>query len=166
MRLWTVDRSKAITIPYCNQFSCEHADPTAFRGQTTRRRGSYKIKDPLTMQPTTIRTVPVVSACGRARFTALTSQLIRLEWSMDGGFEDRPSIHFVQRDAGLRLSPGDFYPWFRHGPVSGDPGHVKIRYEESTLVMETEHLTLRYGNLPIETWDGQLSVTVCWDGVP
>jgi hypothetical protein len=44
--------------------------------------------------------------------------------------------------------------------VSGDPGPVKISYDESNLVMETEHLVLRYGNLPIETWDGQLTVTV------
>ncbi|MBX3396551.1 MAG: hypothetical protein KF841_14410 [Phycisphaerae bacterium] len=34
---------------------------------------------------------------GRARFTALTPCLIRLEWSADGRFEDRPSLAFIDR---------------------------------------------------------------------
>lgn len=34
---------------------------------------------------------------GRARFTALTPRLIRLEWSADGRFENRPSLAFIDR---------------------------------------------------------------------
>jgi alpha-glucosidase (family GH31 glycosyl hydrolase) len=34
---------------------------------------------------------------GNARFTVLTPQLIRMEWSADGRFEDRPSLVFIQR---------------------------------------------------------------------
>lgn len=35
---------------------------------------------------------------GRARFTVLTSQLIRMEWSADGKFEDHASFVFLNRD--------------------------------------------------------------------
>ena len=34
---------------------------------------------------------------GKARFTVLTSQLIRMEWSEDGVFEDRASLTFINR---------------------------------------------------------------------
>lgn len=33
----------------------------------------------------------------QARFTVLTSRLLRLEFSPDGTFEDRPSLAFVNR---------------------------------------------------------------------
>jgi len=38
-----------------------------------------------------------VVTVGHARFTVLTSRLIRLEWSADGRFEDRPSFVFLNR---------------------------------------------------------------------
>lgn len=34
---------------------------------------------------------------GNARFTLLTDRMVRCEWSVDGKFEDRPSITFVNR---------------------------------------------------------------------
>ena len=34
---------------------------------------------------------------GNARFTVLTPQLIRMEWSEDGKFEDRATLTFVNR---------------------------------------------------------------------
>jgi alpha-glucosidase len=34
---------------------------------------------------------------GHARFTVLTPQMIRMEWSADGTFEDRPSMVFINR---------------------------------------------------------------------
>lgn len=38
-----------------------------------------------------------VVVAGNARFTVLTPQLIRMEWSEDGVFEDRASLTFINR---------------------------------------------------------------------
>ncbi|MEI3554932.1 MAG: hypothetical protein V8Q54_10205 [Alistipes senegalensis] len=45
-----------------------------------------------------------VVEAGNARFTVLTPQLIRMEWSKDGRFEDRATLTFVNhgRHAGLQ----------------------------------------------------------------
>ncbi|MFZ0216850.1 MAG: hypothetical protein WAM30_13035, partial [Candidatus Dormiibacterota bacterium] len=34
---------------------------------------------------------------GSARFTVLTSRLLRMEWSPDAGFDDRPTYAFPNR---------------------------------------------------------------------
>ena len=39
--------------------------------------------------------------CGNARFTVLTSRLIRMEWSEDGVFEDRATLGVVNRNLPL-----------------------------------------------------------------
>ena len=39
-----------------------------------------------------------VVVAGNARFTVLTPQLIRMEWSEDGVFEDRATLTFVNRN--------------------------------------------------------------------
>ena len=39
-----------------------------------------------------------VVVAGNARFTVLTPQLIRMEWSEDGVFEDRASLTFINRN--------------------------------------------------------------------
>ena len=38
-----------------------------------------------------------VVVAGNARFTVLTPQLIRMEWSADGKFEDHASLVFINR---------------------------------------------------------------------
>lgn len=38
-----------------------------------------------------------VVSCGNARFTVLTPQMVRMEWSADGKWEDRKSLTFVNR---------------------------------------------------------------------
>lgn len=63
---------------------------------------------------------------GHARFTVLTPQLIRMEWSADDRFEDRASLVFLNR----RLS----VPQFTHSQ-QGD-----------TLTLETSALRLVYRN--------------------
>lgn len=42
-----------------------------------------------------------VVIAGNARFTVLTPELIRMEWSEDGKFEDRASLIFINRDLQL-----------------------------------------------------------------
>lgn len=65
-----------------------------------------------------------VVVAGDARFTVLTPQLVRMEWAAEGRFEDAPSLVFLNR----RL------------PV---PRFTR-RDEQGWLVIETEHLALRY----------------------
>jgi len=62
---------------------------------------------------------------GHARFTVLTSQLIRMEWAADGKFEDRASLVFLNR----RLP----VPAFTHETAPGGGGTV-IKTSKLTLV--------------------------------
>ncbi len=61
---------------------------------------------------------------GKARFTLLTSRLLRLEYSPSGDFEDRPSQAF----------------WYRKQEVPSN----EFRRRDGWLEIETEHLVLRY----------------------
>ena len=65
-----------------------------------------------------------VVVAGNARFTVLTPQLIRMEWSEDGVFEDRATLTFVNRKTEV--------PQF------------KVINGRSKVVIRTEKLTLTY----------------------
>ena len=65
-----------------------------------------------------------VVTSGNARFTVLTPQLIRLEWSGDGKFEDRASLVFLNRK--LPVPP------------------FTARADGDVLVIKTSALELRY----------------------
>jgi len=65
-----------------------------------------------------------VIVAGRARFTVLTPTLLRLEWTPDGVFEDRPSLFAVRR----RFTVPPF----------------EQRLDEQRLMIRTEVLTLNY----------------------
>ena len=39
-----------------------------------------------------------IVVAGNARFTVLTSQLIRMEWAEDGVFEDNATLTFINRN--------------------------------------------------------------------
>lgn len=65
-----------------------------------------------------------VVTSGNARFTVLTPQLIRMEWSADGQFEDRATLTFVNRET----------------PVP----EFKVRESRSKLTITTPALTLTY----------------------
>lgn len=61
---------------------------------------------------------------GHARFTVLTPEMVRMEWSVDGKFEDRPSFVFLNR----KLAVPEF----------------KVTHKGKALSIETSALTLRY----------------------
>jgi alpha-glucosidase (family GH31 glycosyl hydrolase) len=67
---------------------------------------------------------------GNARFTVLTPQLIRMEWSATGKFEDHASLVFINR----RLP----VPKFEKTVLSGGP------LSSGTLTIHTDALTLTY----------------------
>ena len=66
-----------------------------------------------------------VVTSGNARFTVLTPQLVRMEWSEDGVFEDRATLTFINRTTPV--------PEFR------------VRESRSKLTITTSALTLTYG---------------------
>jgi alpha-glucosidase len=88
---------------------------------------------------------------GKARFTVLTPQMIRMEWAADGKFEDHASFVFINR----RL------------PV---PAYTKKIYQSGSgqcLTLETQKLKLRYGPQPSSDgkFDAQdLTVTFVLNG--
>ena len=61
---------------------------------------------------------------GNARFTVLTPQMIRMEWSEDGKFEDRATLTFVNR----KLEVPEF----------------KVKQSKSKLTITTSNVTLTY----------------------
>ncbi len=65
-----------------------------------------------------------VVVSGPARFTVLTSRLIRLEYAPDGRFEDRPSQAF----------------WYRRQPVPD----FQVDRADDGITLTTEHLRLEY----------------------
>ncbi len=81
---------------------------------------------------------------GNARFTVLTPELIRMEWSNDGKFIDSPSLVFVNRNL----------------PV---PPHRSFT-ENGWLVIKTSGLTLRYKKDSGEFDKDNLSIEMNFDG--
>jgi alpha-glucosidase (family GH31 glycosyl hydrolase) len=75
-----------------------------------------------------------VVTVGNARFTVLTPQLIRMEWSATGKFEDHASLVFINR----RLP----VPKFEKTVLSGGP------LSSGTLTIHTDALTLTYVYAP------------------
>ena len=72
-----------------------------------------------------------VVVAGNARFTVLTPQLIRMEWSEDGLFEDRASLTFINRN----LTVPEF----------------KVKKSGKKVVIKTADLLLTYiGDLPFD----------------
>jgi len=87
---------------------------------------------------------------GNARFTVLTPELIRMEWSAAGEFEDRASLVFINR----RLPVPKFHKLVEHGMGN-----------HSMLTLSTDALTLAYST----SIDGQfsaddLSISITVDG--
>jgi alpha-glucosidase (family GH31 glycosyl hydrolase) len=78
------------------------------------------------------------------RFTVLTSRLLRLEYSPDDSFEDRPSQTF----------------WFRDQPVP----YFEVRRNAHTIEIETEHLSLMYVTTNSEFTPDSLFITLKENG--
>lgn len=83
---------------------------------------------------------------GNARFTVLTPELIRAEWSPDGQFEDRASHVFVNR----RL------------PVP----NCSVERADGWLTLRTDKLAVRYKEDGGRFAPDNLSITLTLDGLP
>ncbi len=88
---------------------------------------------------------------GHARFTVLTSRLIRMEWAADGKFEDHASFVFLNR----------------HMPVPAF--HVAKSADGRGLTLTTDALVLHYDPQPTGSTEfdaDNLSITLQLDGKP
>jgi len=136
----------------CFLFACGICAGTSAQEQsqqTTRTATSVHASVPEADNP--VADPRAVVTVGNARFTVLTPQLIRMEWSATGKFEDHASLVFINR----RLPA----PKFSHS-ISG---------AEKTLAIQTDALGLTYtpsgdgrftpDNLKIEArFDGRQAV--------
>ena len=82
---------------------------------------------------------------GNARFTVLTPAIVRLEFDPTGVFEDRPSMAFPDRSAGIGVLDLGIRT------LGGEPGSADT-FSESGGTIETEDLVLRYE--PAASTDG------------
>ena len=98
--------------------------PTKIRGQ--ENSSSTAQPDPGLYNP--VANPKAVVILGHARFTVLTPQMIRMEWSADGKFEDHASWVFLNRDMPV--------PPFTHTVKHGAHGQV--------LTLSTDALKLTY----------------------
>ena len=81
----------------------------------------------------------VVLAGSNARFTVLTPQLIRMEWSEDGVFEDRASLTFINRSLPV--------PQFK---VTKTAKKVVIKTSDVTLTYQIGSVPFNESNLKVE----------------
>ena len=99
---------------------------------------------------------------GNARFTVLTPQLIRMEWSADGKFEDHASFVFINRKLPV--------PKFEV-TLTGESDQPASTYRHG-LTIKTAALTLQYsplaatenGRLRATSPPSNLSITFTLDG--
>jgi alpha-glucosidase (family GH31 glycosyl hydrolase) len=96
-----------------------------------------------------------VVTLGKARFTVLTPELIRMEWAADGKFEDHASFAFINR----RL------------PVPKFEIEVTGIRDDQILVIKTSALTLTYHSVSTPGVDNRftpdnLSISLIVDGKP
>ena len=83
-----------------------------------------------------------VVMCGKARFTVLTSRLIRMEWSGDGVFEDNATLFAVNR----RMNLADYTV----KRSNSHTGHHKLPYLNYDTAFQGRFFSIKKGgsNLP------------------
>ena len=77
---------------------------------------------------------------GQARFTVLTPQMIRLEWSADGKFEDRPSFVALNR----RLQVPKFLQKSDGSDLVIQTSDLELRYHKDSGQFNAENLSIRF----------------------
>ena len=87
--------------------------------------------------------------CGNARFTVLTSRLLRLEWSETGDFEDRGTYAFPTR----RAPAQPFAARIKGQTLIIDTGHLLLRYEQDSGRFGAGNLSIKFElNGERQTW--------------
>ncbi|MBI3406173.1 MAG: DUF5110 domain-containing protein [Acidobacteria bacterium] len=79
-----------------------------------------------------------VVVSGQARFTVLTPQLLRVEWSATNQFEDHASLVFLNR----RLPVPEFRARSEKGWLLLDTGKLRLKYKEKSGKFAAENLAI------------------------
>lgn len=82
-----------------------------------------------------------VVICSHARFTVLTSRLIRMEWSASGIFEDRGTFAFPNRYA----EPPRFATSLSNDELILDTGALVLRYRDDARPFSASNLSITFG---------------------
>jgi alpha-glucosidase (family GH31 glycosyl hydrolase) len=81
-----------------------------------------------------------VVVAGNARFTVLTPQLVRMEWSENGQFENHASLVFINR----RLPVPAFKTSRDNGALTIDTGKLLLRYRQAPGQFTAENLEVSF----------------------
>jgi alpha-glucosidase len=81
-----------------------------------------------------------IVVAGQARFTLLTSRLLRLQWSPDGSFDDRASFAFPNRNA----PPPAFQQQLAGDELVIDSGALQLRYRISNTPFSADNLSVGF----------------------
>lgn len=103
----------------------------------TSSAAANPIPDP---PPNPIPNPAAVVISGQARFTILTPQLIRLEWAVDGKFEDHASLVFINR----QMPVPSFKRSEKKGWLTIDTGKLVLRYKQKSGVFTAENLRVTF----------------------
>ncbi len=85
---------------------------------------------------------------GHARFTVLTTRLVRLEWAPTGHFEDRASYAFPVR----RATPPPFTTTTADAVTTVDTGALVLRYTDDGRPFHAGNLTIRLTGAVSAEW--------------
>ncbi len=77
---------------------------------------------------------------GKARFTVMTSRMIRMEWAADGKFEDRPSLAVINR----RLPKVDFRAQTKGNKLTLRTGDVTVEYSDTGRPFSARNLSASF----------------------
>ena len=89
-----------------------------------------------------------VVVAGNARFTVLTPQLIRMEWSEDGVFEDRASLTFINRN----LDVPQFTVKKSGKKVTIKTSDVVLTYTMSEVPFDASNLKVEFKTAGVKTF--------------
>ena len=90
--------------------------------------------------------------CGEARFSVITPQLIRMEWSPDGKFDDRPTQNIRCRDLGAQ----SFRSSEENGVVHIDTDALQLEYRPDGKPFSSGNLKIsfRFGSRTVSWTPG------------
>lgn len=94
-----------------------------------------------------------VVVVGKARFTVIAPECIRIEYAKDGAFVDAKSMFAVGRDAACR----DFKLSHDGDAVTIDTGRIRLRYRADDKPFDPDNLQAQFlrGKEWVEWWPGQ-----------
>jgi hypothetical protein len=138
------------------------AAPIAVRAEEAPTTAATQKTEALYVEPADnpVADPKAIVTLGNARFTVLTPQLIRMEWSADGKFEDHASLVFINR----RLPVPKF-----HVVKDGDPSYERVGITTEALKLTYTLTTRKAGEIQPDNvgfTSENLTITMTVDNKP